>query len=98
MPKPSVRPLLLLALALSAVGCFQSADNVDSRHIDPEAVYQLYAVTHHAEADGAILFARFRVGGAGGTNLDLTPPAVVTAETHRPVRGLFRYTSAENSP
>jgi hypothetical protein len=67
-------------VALVAVGCFKSADNVDSKHIDPEAVYQMYAVTHHAEADGAILFARFRVGGAGGTNLDLTPPAGVTGD------------------
>lgn len=80
MLKSSVRPHLLFLLAVLAVGCFQSADNVDSKHIDPEAVYQLYAVTHHAEADGAILFARFRVGGAGGTNLELTPPAAVTGD------------------
>jgi hypothetical protein len=80
MPKLSVRPHLFLLLTLSAVGCFKSADNVDSKHIDPEAVYQLYAVTHHAEADGAILFARFRVGGSGGTNLELTPPAGVTGD------------------
>jgi hypothetical protein len=78
MPKFSVRPHLFLLLAMLVGGCFQSADNVDSKHIDPEAVYQMYAVTHHAEADGAILFARFRVGGAGGTNVELTPPAAVT--------------------
>lgn len=69
-----------LLLALAPVGCFQSGDNVGSDMVDEQTVHQSLHLTHHAAADATQVFARFRVGGGGGTNLNLVPPSGVTAD------------------
>lgn len=74
------RGLPLLVLTLATVGCMKSCDNVESRHVDSQAMHQSYAATYTAEGDSVQLFARLRVGGPAGTNVVLSPPNEITGD------------------
>lgn len=64
-------------------GC--SIDNVSSNDVKPGVIYQIYSITHDAETASTHAYARFRVGGATGTNVILTANAAVTCD-HLPLR------------
>ena len=70
----------LTFLGLLSAGCFKSADNVGSDKVDESVVHQSWHLSYN-DGPGAhtVVFARFRVGGSGGTNLILTPPSRATA-------------------
>lgn len=74
------RSLPLLVLTLTAVGCMKSCDNVESKHVDSQAMHQSYVATYSAEGDSVQLFARLRVGGPTGTNVILSPPSEISGD------------------
>ena len=70
----------LSLVGLLAVGCFKSTDNVGSDKVDESVVHQSWHLTYNDNPGATTeVFARFRVGGSGGTNLILTPPSRATA-------------------
>jgi hypothetical protein len=74
----AVPRLIAVFLALAwLTGC--STDNVKSSDVKTRAIYQTYAITHHAETAATHAHARFRVGQTG-TNVILTDNSSVTCD------------------
>lgn len=60
----------LCAVSLTA-GCY-SSDDVTISNIKTDAIYQLYQVNYTAEDNETQVYARLRVGGSRGTNIELS--------------------------
>lgn len=62
------------------LGCFTgcSCESEKASLVNPEGVHQIYTVTYNGDAKSTTVNARFRFGGAGGTNLELDGVAKVT--------------------
>ncbi len=77
----------LVAALAGLAGC--STQNVGVGHVKTDAIYQTYQVTYDAGADTSHAYARFRVGGGTGTNVDLAGRAAVTCNKQPLREGLF---------
>lgn len=71
----SARCFLAALLPVCLAGCSTDTTRID--HVKTEAIHQIYAVTWNAAKDRTDAYARFRVGGSSGTNLELTDRASV---------------------
>ena len=78
MSKGSV--IFSLAAGLAACG---SNDTIDSKDVNPEALYGEYTADFNADAGREELFVQFRVGGSTGTTVRLNDPAKVEANSQR---------------
>lgn len=63
------RILAALLVGAGVSGC--STQNVEVGNVKSAAIYQIYRATYDADQDTTVVYARFRVGGWTGTNVDL---------------------------
>lgn len=78
-----------LVLALIAFSCARDV----SENVNQDSIFTEYRLVYEADQDKTFARATFRFGGATGTILDLTDPAVVTLDgdllTYKPLFGYF---------
>ncbi|MEM7660430.1 MAG: hypothetical protein AAF399_30280 [Bacteroidota bacterium] len=78
-----------LVLALIVFSCARDV----SENVNQDSIFTEYRLVNDADQDKTFARATFRFGGATGTILDLTDPAVVTLDgdllTYKPLFGYF---------